>query len=65
MGNDKNRIDFGKIMGNKRADYTAVYVHSSTDEVYVDKYRNDDKGGTKLKGDGTRYCDMTGDGMYR
>lgn len=38
--------------------HLAVYVHPDTNEVYVDKYRNNDVGGTKVKGDGTRYCDM-------
>lgn len=41
---------------------TAITIHGDTNEVYVDRWRNDDFGGTKIKGDGTRFCDMTGDG---
>lgn len=30
--------------------------------VNVQRWRNQDKGGTMVKGDGSRYCDMTGSG---
>jgi hypothetical protein len=46
-------------MGSGRADYSVPYVDSATKNVYVDQWANNDSGGMKLKGDGTRFCDMT------
>lgn len=37
-------------------------VNFAIQNVYVDRYRNDDHGGVLTKGDGTRYCDMRGSG---
>ncbi len=49
-------------MGSGRADYSAITIDSTTKNVYVDRWRNDDSGGRMVKGDGVRYCDMTGSG---
>ncbi|KAK4897726.1 Glucan endo-1,3-alpha-glucosidase agn1 [Elasticomyces elasticus] len=53
-------VTFGAFMGSGRADYALGSIRNGN--VYVDRWRNDDHGGTMVKGDGTRFCDMTGDG---
>ncbi|OWP06605.1 hypothetical protein B2J93_5084 [Marssonina coronariae] len=54
-------IVFGKFMGSGRADASRVSARPN-DNVRVERFKNDGKGGTMVKGDGSRYCDMTGDG---
>lgn len=48
-------------MGTGRADFCKLTI-GSNNNVYVDKYKNNGKGGTIVKADGSRYCDMTGSG---
>ncbi|PVH79243.1 carbohydrate esterase family 3 protein [Cadophora sp. DSE1049] len=55
-------VDFGAFMGSGSADYSSITIDSKTSNVYVDRWRNDDSGGRMVKGDGVRYCDMTGSG---
>ena len=50
-------------MGTGRADYSAIYlIEEGKKNVMIERTKNMDKGGTAVKGDGSRYCDMTGDG---
>ncbi|PBP16288.1 hypothetical protein BUE80_DR012963 [Diplocarpon rosae] len=56
-----SHIVFGKFMGSARADVSRVSARSN-DNVVVERFKNNGKGGTMVKGDGSRYCDMTGDG---
>ena len=44
-----------------RADGRTV-VSIKNGKVFIDRWQNQDHGGTTVRGDGTRYCDMTGDG---
>jgi hypothetical protein len=54
-------VVFGAFMGSGRADYSTV-TQVPNQNVVVDRYQNLDTGGTMTKGDGSRYCDMTGTG---
>ncbi|KAK2624027.1 hypothetical protein QTJ16_006661 [Diplocarpon rosae] len=56
-----SHIVFGKFMGSGRADASRVSARSNAN-VLVERFKNNGKGGTMVKGDGSRYCDMTGDG---
>jgi len=51
-------------MGSGRADYSEVkWTGPGLDaKVLIERYRNDDSGGTRVRADGSKYCDMTGDG---
>lgn len=53
-------VTFGTFMGSGRADYALASIKDNN--VYVDRWENLDHGGTTVKGDGARYCDMTGSG---
>lgn len=53
-------VTFGAFMGSGRADYALVSIRD--DNVYVEPWENRDHGGTEVKGDGSRYCDMMGSG---
>ena len=49
------------------ADFTLLAVTADPSgsvlkNVRVERVRNDDHGGVRVKGDGVRYCDMTGSG---
>lgn len=48
-------------MGTGRADYSKISI-GSNGNVFVDRWKNNDHGGTEVKGDGNHYCDMTGSG---
>jgi hypothetical protein len=56
-----NQVKFGKIFGSKSsagqymADYTTVTTTGA-----ISAWENTGYGGTRLKGDGVRYCDMLG-----
>ena len=58
-GNPVN-VTFGAFMGSGRADYALGSIKNGN--VYLDRWQNNDHGGTMVRGDGARYCDMTGDG---
>lgn len=55
-----HQIKFGKIYGSNRLDY--IYIKDQGDHYDVVAYENKGSGGTKLKADGTFYCDMRGTG---
>lgn len=39
-----------------------VITNGTDGNVFIDRWRNEDKSGKMSKGDGTYYCDMTGSG---
>lgn len=41
---------------------SVVTGNSNTGNIWIARTQNMDTGGTAVAGDGTRYCDMTGDG---
>ena len=53
-------VTFGAFMGSGRADYALTSIRDGN--VYIDRWENRGHGGTTVKGDGVRYCDMTGSG---
>ena len=53
-------VTFGASLGSGRADYALTSIQNGT--VYVERWQNEDYGGTMVRGDGDRYCDMTGSG---
>ncbi|KAK6432924.1 hypothetical protein LTR95_010905, partial [Oleoguttula sp. CCFEE 5521] len=53
-------VTFGAFMGSGRADYALASIRDGN--VYIDRWENKDVGETMVRGDGSRYCDMTGDG---
>nr|OQO24051.1 hypothetical protein B0A51_05021 [Rachicladosporium sp. CCFEE 5018] len=53
-------VTFGTFMGSGRADYALGSIKNGN--VYVNRWENHDYGGTMVRGDGARYCDMTGSG---
>ena len=55
-----HQIKFGKIYGSNRLDY--IYIRREGDDYDVVVYENKGSGGTKLKADGTFFCDMRGTG---
>lgn len=59
-----SNVAFGKFMGTGRADYSRIATGDGTvyGLVYIDRYQNQDVGGTMVKADGSRYCDMRGIG---
>ena len=57
----QRHIKFAKIYGSNKLDY--VYVKEGDDYYDVLVWENTGSGGTKLKADGTFYCDMRGTGM--
>ncbi|CZT02070.1 uncharacterized protein RAG0_09396 [Rhynchosporium agropyri] len=65
-GSSPTDVTFGRIMGTGRADYASITERPATGtvakSVYVTINKNMGSGGTAVKGDGTRYCDMTGSG---
>jgi hypothetical protein len=56
----RQHIKFGKIYGSNRLDY--IYIKEEDDYYDVLVWENKGSGGTKLKADGTFYCDMRGTG---
>ncbi|KAH6611487.1 hypothetical protein Trco_001507 [Trichoderma cornu-damae] len=54
------QIKFGRIYGSGRLDY----IYLKEEDTYYDMivWENQGAGGTKRKGDGVFYCDMTGSG---
>jgi hypothetical protein len=56
----RNNIKFGKIYGSNRLDY--IYIKQEKDYYDMKVWENKGSGGTKLKADGTFYCDMRGTG---
>ncbi|KAL5083333.1 hypothetical protein Trisim1_001784 [Trichoderma cf. simile WF8] len=56
----REQIKFGRIYGSGRRDY----IYFQEEDTYYDMlvWENQGAGGTKLKGDGVFYCDMTGSG---
>lgn len=56
----RDNIKFGKIYGSNRLDY--IYIKNEENWYDVKVYENEGSGGTKLKADGTFYCDMRGTG---
>ena len=56
----QNNIKFGKIYGSNRLDY--IYIKKEKDHYDMLVWENKGSGGTKLKADGTFYCDMRGTG---
>jgi hypothetical protein len=56
----RDNIKFGKIYGSNRLDY--IYLKEEKDYYDVLVWENKGSGGTKLKADGTFYCDMRGTG---
>jgi hypothetical protein len=59
---NKNTILFGRVFGSGRND--VVRLEQSADNFdYIFHFdRKTGKGGTQLRGDGVRYCDMFGRG---
>jgi hypothetical protein len=60
LQNIRGNIKFGKIYGSNRLDY--IYIKEEKDYFDVLVWENKGSGGTKLKADGTFYCDMRGTG---
>jgi len=54
------KIKFGRIYGSNRVDY--IYLKENHDYFDMLVYENKGVGGTKLKADGTFFCDMRGTG---
>lgn len=65
--NAKSAVKFARIYGTGRRDYVWVQeaenAENDTTTLEVRVWQNQGAGGTTLKGDGTRYCDMNGDGQ--
>ncbi|KAJ4295166.1 Glucan endo-1,3-alpha-glucosidase agn1 [Kalmusia sp. IMI 367209] len=65
----RDNIIFGRIYGTGRQDYIRIYEQAAA--VFGHNYygyklsvwRNDGSGGTRVNGDGIRFCDLTGDGF--
>jgi hypothetical protein len=55
-----SNIKFGKIYGSNRLDYIYIKEEKGYHDMLV--WENKGSGGTKLKADGTFYCDMRGTG---
>ncbi|KAH8797345.1 hypothetical protein F5884DRAFT_815081 [Xylogone sp. PMI_703] len=57
-------VTFGRFIGSGRADYSIVTPGDGTvyGKVEVSLWRNNGGGGTIVKADGDRYCDMRGTG---
>ena len=56
---------FGNVWSARNADYTFVVGFEETHSIAypsVSLWQNTGAGGTQQKGDGARYCDMTGTG---
>ena len=53
-------VTFGAFTGSGRADYALASIKDGN--VYIERWENRGHGGTMVKGDGARYCDMTGSG---
>ncbi|KAF5001515.1 hypothetical protein FGRMN_986 [Fusarium graminum] len=56
----QNKIKFGRIYGSNRLDYILLKEQKDTYDVVV--WENKGEGGTKLKADGSYYCDMRNSG---
>ncbi|XEU97574.1 hypothetical protein FSHL1_002860 [Fusarium sambucinum] len=57
---NQDKIKFGRIYGSNRLDYILLKEQKDTYDVLV--WENKGQGGTKLKADGTYYCDMRNSG---
>ncbi|KAK8041302.1 esterase [Apiospora phragmitis] len=55
-----SEIQVGRVYGSGRLDY--VWMKPAGDKIEVTVYQNLGEGGTRRKGDGVFYCDMTGSG---
>jgi hypothetical protein len=53
-------ISFGTFWGSGRGDYSEI--SESGGAISINRFSNEDVGGTMVKGDGVRYCDMRGTG---
>ncbi|ETN41282.1 uncharacterized protein HMPREF1541_03217 [Cyphellophora europaea CBS 101466] len=72
MGEDgaRDQIRFARIWAYGGYDYARVKVEpfrlgldpTINSRIKIEAWRNKGEGGTKLRGDGNRYCDMTGNG---
>ena len=51
-------VTWGNSLGSQRADYALSSIKDGN--VYVERWKNQDQGGTMVRADGSRYCDMTG-----
>ncbi|KAK8017500.1 hypothetical protein PG993_013826 [Apiospora rasikravindrae] len=56
-----SEIQLGRVYGSGRLDYIWMKP-TGGDKIEVTVYQNLGEGGTRRKGDGTFYCDMTGSG---
>jgi hypothetical protein len=56
----QDSIKFGRIYGSNRLDYILLKEQKDTYDVLV--WENKGEGGTKLKADGSYYCDMRNSG---
>ncbi|KAK3385369.1 carbohydrate esterase family 3 protein [Podospora didyma] len=54
-------IKLGRVYGSGRLDYTD-FKTSTNGQVTIQVWENKGDGGTRVRGDGSFYCDMTGDG---
>lgn len=59
VGAPRANVTFGRVAGSARMDYIVVGPKGG-----IRLWENIGHGGTRLKGDGTRYCDMTGTAIY-
>jgi hypothetical protein len=59
---NRTHIMFGRIFGSGRADLVRVAQVGKNFDYEFEIHRNTGSGGTKVKGDGARYCDMFGQG---
>lgn len=61
---DRRQVAFGNIWAPRNADYTALIAPEVIGPYFpsITLWQNTGSGGTRLKGDGDRYCDMTGNG---
>ncbi|KAK8047725.1 hypothetical protein PG996_015789 [Apiospora saccharicola] len=55
-----SEIRLGRVYGSGRLDY--IWMKPAGDKIEVTVYQNLGEGGTRRKGDGVFYCDMTGSG---
>lgn len=74
QSNAREKIRFPKLFvpepgqdGGSHSDYVRIRVEkdgagSELYSHYFDVWQNEGTGGTRMKADGNRYCDMTGDG---
>ena len=58
----RDHVLFGRVFGSGRSDVVRMEQVGKSFDYVFHFYRNTGRGGTQLRGDGVRYCDMFGRG---